>query len=48
MITPYPPVGIADSATRMVIPKVHEQTGGTIVVENKPDANSILGADIDA
>src|ERR1035437_5503251 len=47
-IIPYPPGGITDSATRMVIQKVAEQTGWTIVVENKPGANSILGADIAA
>jgi tripartite-type tricarboxylate transporter receptor subunit TctC len=47
-IIPYPPGGITDSATRMVIQKMQEQTGWTIVVENKPGANSILGADIAA
>ncbi len=47
-IIPYPPGGITDSATRMVIQRVQEQTGWTIVVENKPGANSILGADIAA
>ena len=33
-------------ATRMVVQKVSEQTGWTIVVDNKPCANSILGADL--
>ena len=47
-IVPYPPGGITDSATRMVLQKVQDQTGVTIVVENKPGANSILGADIAA
>ena len=47
-IIPYPPGGITDSATRMVVQRVAEQTGWTIVVENKPGANSILGADIAA
>lgn len=47
-IIPYPPAGITDSATRSVLQKVAEQTGWTIVVENKPGANSILGADIAA
>ena len=47
-ILPYPPGGITDSATRMVVQKVAEQTGWTIVVENKPGANSILGADLAA
>ncbi|MDQ6916567.1 MAG: tripartite tricarboxylate transporter substrate binding protein [Pseudomonadota bacterium] len=47
-IIPYPPAGITDSATRSVLQKVAEQTGWTIVVDNKPGANSILGADIAA
>jgi tripartite-type tricarboxylate transporter receptor subunit TctC len=47
-IIPYPPGGITDSATRMVVQKVAEGTGWTIVVENKPGANSILGADLAA
>jgi tripartite-type tricarboxylate transporter receptor subunit TctC len=47
-IVPYTPGGITDSATRMVLQKVQEQTGWTIVVENKPGANSLLGADLAA
>ena len=47
-IVPYPPGGITDNSTRMVLQKVSEQTGATIVVENKPGANSILGADLGA
>ena len=47
-IVPYPPGGITDNATRMVLQKVQEQTGWIIVVENKPGANSILGADLAA
>jgi len=47
-IVPYPPGGITDNATRMVLQKVQEQTGWTIVIENKPGANSLLGADIAA
>lgn len=44
-VIPYPPGGITDSATRMVVLKVQEQNGWNIVVENKPGANSILGAE---
>ena len=47
-IVPYPPGGITDNATRVVLQKVQEQTGWTIVVDNKPGANSILGADLAA
>jgi tripartite-type tricarboxylate transporter receptor subunit TctC len=47
-IVPYPPGGITDNATRIVLQRVQQQTGWTIVVENKPGANSILGADLTA
>jgi len=47
-IVPYTPGGITDNATRMVVQKISEQTGWTIVVDNKPGANSILGADLAA
>ena len=45
-IVPYTPAGITDNVTRIVMQRVQEQTGWNIVVENKPGANSILGADL--
>jgi len=47
-IVPYTPGGITDNVTRVVTQRVGEQTGWNIVVENKPGANSILGADLAA
>ncbi|MCX7142920.1 MAG: tripartite tricarboxylate transporter substrate binding protein [Proteobacteria bacterium] len=47
-IVPYTPGGITDNVTRIVTQRVQEQTGWNIVVENKPGANSILGADLAA
>jgi len=47
-IVPYTPGGITDNSTRMVLQKVAEATGASIVVENKPGANSILGVDVAA
>ena len=47
-IVPYTPGGITDNVTRVVTQRVQEQTGWNIVVENKPGANSILGADLAA
>ncbi len=43
-IVPYTPAGITDTGTRMVLQKVQEHTGWNIVVENKPGANSLIGA----
>jgi tripartite-type tricarboxylate transporter receptor subunit TctC len=45
-VVPYTPGGITDNATRMVLAKVSENTGWQIVIENKPGANSMLGADL--
>jgi tripartite-type tricarboxylate transporter receptor subunit TctC len=47
-IVPYTPGGITDNVTRVVTQRIQEQTGWNIVVENKPGANSILGADLAA
>ncbi len=45
-VIPYTPGGLTDSVTRIVIQKVQENTGWTIVMENKPGANSLLGAEV--
>ena len=45
-IIPYTPGGLTDTVTRIVIQKVQENTGWSIVMENKPGANSLLGAEL--
>ncbi len=45
-VVPYPPGGITDSVTRFVTQKLQESLGQPVVVENKPGANSIVGADL--
>ncbi|TRZ66360.1 MAG: tripartite tricarboxylate transporter substrate binding protein [Rhodocyclaceae bacterium] len=47
-IVPYTPGGITDNVTRIVTQRVQEQTGWNIVVDNRPGANSIIGADLAA
>jgi tripartite-type tricarboxylate transporter receptor subunit TctC len=44
-IVPYTGGGITDSATRMIAQKLEGVLGQAIVIENKPGANSIVGAD---
>ena len=44
-IVPYTPAGITDSVTRMVMQKLEASLGQPIVIENKPGANSIVGAE---
>jgi tripartite-type tricarboxylate transporter receptor subunit TctC len=45
-VVPYTPGGITDSVTRLVTSKLQDALGQPIVVENKPGANSIVGADL--
>jgi tripartite-type tricarboxylate transporter receptor subunit TctC len=45
-IVPYTGGGITDVVTRIVTQKMQAALGQPIVVENKPGANSIIGADL--
>jgi len=45
-IVPYTPAGITDSLTRIIAQKLEASLGQPVVVENKPGANSIVGADL--
>jgi tripartite-type tricarboxylate transporter receptor subunit TctC len=45
-VIPYTPGGLTDSVTRMVVQKLQENTGWTIVLDNKPGANSLLGSEL--
>lgn len=47
-IVPYTPGGITDSATRMVTQKLEASLGQPIIIENKPGANSMVGAELAA
>ena len=44
-VVPYTPGGITDSVTRIVADKLGSSLAQPIVIENKPGANSIIGAD---
>jgi tripartite-type tricarboxylate transporter receptor subunit TctC len=45
-IVPYPGGGITDIVTRVVTQKMSGPLGQPIIVDNRPGANSILGADL--
>ena len=47
-IVPYTPGGITDSVTRLVTQRLQDVLGQPIVIENKPGANSIVGAELAA
>ena len=45
-VVPYTGGGITDNVTRMVTQKMQAALGQPIIVDNKPGANSIIGADL--
>jgi tripartite-type tricarboxylate transporter receptor subunit TctC len=47
-IVPYTAGGITDTVTRVVTQKMAAALGQTIIVDNKPGANSIIGSDLAA
>src|SRR5436309_657500 len=46
MIVPYTPGGYTDLMARLVGQKVADAVGATIILENKPGANAIIGTDV--
>lgn len=45
MIIPFPPGGTLDVVGRLLAQKLSEQLGQNVMVENRPGANGIIGAD---
>ena len=45
VVVPYPPGGFTDVTARLVTQKLQERLGQTVIVDNKPGANGIIGAD---
>jgi tripartite-type tricarboxylate transporter receptor subunit TctC len=46
VIIPFPPGGTLDTVGRMLAQKLSDQLGQSIVVENKPGGNGVIGADV--
>ena len=46
MLVGFPPGGPTDVVARIVAEKVAQQTGQQVVVDNRPGANGIIGADL--
>ncbi|HTP96452.1 MAG TPA: tripartite tricarboxylate transporter substrate binding protein [Burkholderiales bacterium] len=46
VVVPYTPGGITDVVTRTVMQELGKSLGQTIIVDNRPGANSIVGVDI--
>ncbi len=45
VIVPYPPGGFTDVTARLVTQKLQERLNQTVLIDNKPGANGIIGAD---
>jgi len=46
LVVPFPPGGPADALARILSQGMGEQLGQSVVVDNKPGGNTIIGADI--
>jgi tripartite-type tricarboxylate transporter receptor subunit TctC len=45
VIVPYPPGGFTDVTARLVAQKLQERLGQSVVIDNRPGANGIIGVD---
>src|SRR5262245_63342696 len=45
LVVPFPPGGVTDPVARFVGQKVSESVGQQVVVENKPGAGGLIGAE---
>lgn len=48
LIVPVPPGGPTDFAARLVAPKLSDALGQNVIVDNRPSANGIVGAELAA
>ncbi|QHI97451.1 tripartite tricarboxylate transporter substrate binding protein [Xylophilus rhododendri] len=44
LVVPFPPGGSVDTVARVIAPQLQAQLGQPVVIENRPGANSVLGA----
>ena len=45
MVVPYPPGGGADTLARLVAAKMRDKLGQSVIIDNKPGGNTIIGTE---
>lgn len=48
LIIPYSPGGASDNICRLIMPRISESLGQTIVIDNRPGAGGVIGRDLGA
>ncbi len=46
LVVPYPPGGANDAIARLLAPKMGEQLGQNLVVDNRGGGNTIIGSEL--
>jgi tripartite-type tricarboxylate transporter receptor subunit TctC len=46
IILPFPPGGVSDTSLRLIAAKIAENTGQQVIVDNRPGAGGLIGAEL--